>query len=175
MLFFGVANRCEAAVKPSILVLVGALTLAPACTEPLSPSQFVGTYTLTGVNSSRLPVIVAALPDGCTTSFSFGTLSLADGAFSLWYISGFGCPGVGTATSATISFGGSLTVQGRTLVLHAIDPTSPTHAMMEARVTIAGAEADLTVPAGALYVASATTLNFYNGPTLAEFPHSRSN
>ena len=160
-------------MKPSALVLFSALTLVPACTEALSPSQYAGTYLLTGVNSSRLPVTVASLPDSCTTQFSFGTLYLADGAFSLYYYSAISCPGFPTVVGSN-SFGGGLSAQGRTLVLRAIDPTSPTQAVMEASVTITGAEADLALPAGALNLASATTLDFYNGPTLQEFPHSAS-
>jgi hypothetical protein len=161
-------------MKPSAIVLIGALVLAPACTEPLSPSQFAGTYQFMGVNNNPLPVTIPALPDSCTAQFSFGQLHLADGAFSFYYTVAYGCPGLPTAVGQS-SFGGALTVQGRTLVLRAIDPTSPTQAVIEGRITITGSEADLVLPAGALDLASPTTLNFYNGPTLQEFPHSRSN
>jgi hypothetical protein len=159
-------------VKPNAFVLIGALVVAPGCTEALSPSQFAGTYQFTGVNSNRLPVTVSALPDSCTAQFSFGQLRLADGAFSFYYTVAYGCPGFATAVGQS-SFGGALTVQGRTLVLRAIDPTSSTQAVIEGRLTITGSEADLVLPAGALDLASATTLNFYNGPTLQTLPLPR--
>lgn len=164
-------------MKTNVLILIIAVAAA-GCTEPLSPSRFVGTYQLSAVNGTALPVTVAALPGTCTTQFSFGRLTLADGAFTFAYFYADACPGGQFGTSGMTSFGGGLTVEGQTVVLRAIDPTSPTQSVIEAHFTISGSEGALVVPAGALQLASSTTFNF--GPTLqaTSLPaasHSRSN
>src|SRR5881397_3271095 len=98
-------------MKPSVLVPVALLAFLSACTEPLGPSQFAGTYQLTGVNGVGLPVSVASRSDGCSTQLSFGRLYLADGSFSFFYYSALTCPAFPTVAGMN-SFGGGLTVQG---------------------------------------------------------------
>jgi len=155
-------------MKRDTLALIAVTSLLTGCSDTLSPSRFVGTYQLSAVNGAGLPVTVAALPSTCTTRFSFGRLTLADGAFTFAYSYANACPGSQFGTSGLNSVGGGLTVQGQTVVLRAIDPTSPTQSVIEARFIISGSEGALVVPAGALQLASATTFNF--GPTLQAAP-----
>ncbi len=154
-------------MRASISILAVAIA-ALGCSEALSPSTFAGSYALWSVNAMPAPATVAALPDSCTEGFGPGTLTLADGVFSLEIASGFGCPGIGTATVAQLTIGGSLSGRAFPLIARAIDPLSPSGATMEIEITVSGSDAVLILPAGAMQVAGATMLVFGPRQTLGQ-------
>lgn len=135
--------------------------LAPA---DLAPADFVGYYRLRTVNESQLPVVVTSLPPGCSTSFRFGSMFLADGPFSMVLFMPQDCPALAAGGVYTpfgpFEFGGGLSVEGRSLRLRWVDPTSASGGTLEAVIAIYGLDAVLTLPPGTLKVATATSLRF---------------
>ena len=148
-------------MKPLIASSVFAIAIF-ACTEPVSPPAYTGHYPLRAVNGSTIPALAAAVPDGCTEAFGAGAIDLADGVFSLSFGSGYGCPGV-NATAYVVSIGGSLTGTSSPLTARAINPlgqVGQAETVMEMSLSLSGTDASLTLPAGALQLAAATTLVF---------------
>jgi hypothetical protein len=141
-----------------------------ACNDATGPGEFIGYYPLRAVNGAPLPSTVPAAGQGCTLTFSGGSLTLADGAFYLTTFDALGCPGYATSVGST-SIGGALAVRGGVLYLRAIDPTSPTAEVFDATVVIRGPDAALTLPGGALALAESTTLVF--GPRRASVASQR--
>ena len=144
------------ALSVHLLVLCSSLI---ACRDALAPSGFVGYYPLRAVNEDSLPGVVPSLPAGCTIGFQYGSMFLADGAFSIYLYTAEACPGMSTGVGSR-EFGGGLSVQGESLRLHAVDPTSPYGATFDATIVIDGSDALLTLPPGALTVAASTSLRF---------------
>ena len=130
-----------------------------ACTEPLSPSAYIGSYPLRTVNGSAVPAAAPAAQAGCTVAFGPGALGLGDGVFTLAFSSGYGCPGV-NATAYSVTVGGSLSGRSSPLTARAIDPMGQAESTMEMSLSIAGSDAILTVPAGVMGLGAATTLVF---------------
>jgi len=143
--------------NPTPLLLL--CTSLLACQDTLGPSDFVGYYPLESINESALPGTVPALPAGCAVTFQYGSMFLADGAFSIYLYMSEACPGFPTGLRSQ-EFGGALAVQGQSLRLHAVDPTSPSGATFDATIVLAGTDAVLTLPINALSVAAPTTLRF---------------
>jgi hypothetical protein len=146
-------------LKPTLLLAIAVLACRDA-TSPLRPTDFVGTYALRTVNGRGVPQTVPALPDSCAWSFQYGSLVLADGAFSLYLYGAQGCPGEAAMAGVPGTIGGALSVRGTALLLRAVDPTSPSSVVMELEAVISGSNATLTFPAGAMGLASVTSLGF---------------
>ena len=145
-------------MKP--LIASPALAIAIfACTDQLSPSAYTGNYPLRTVNGSAVPATAAAVSTGCTVAFGSGAIYLADGVFSLSFNSGYGCQGA-NATVYPVTIGGSLSGRSSPLTARAIDPTGQNGSVMEMSVTVSGADAVVTLPAGAMQLGAATTLVF---------------
>lgn len=147
----------------SIILAFGVLACGEP-TAPLTPADFVGRYPLTSVNGQTVPQTIPAA-SGCTRSFQCGTLNLGDGAFVLdLYGTSGGCPGGGVYPTLGIrTFGGDVTVRGRTLILRAVDGDGAPRATVQLEATLSGAEIQLTLPPGTMDVAGLTILTFGPG------------
>ncbi len=135
------------------LVVVG-------CGEPLKPSDFAGTYALRAVGGSPLPVTVPVLSNGGTISFGGGGLVLSPGNFSLVLAAGQSDSGVANSGSFGILVNGTLAGRAYPLTARAVDPTSSVGETIELAVSISGANAVVTLPAGALRLVRSTTMVF---------------
>jgi len=145
-------------MKPLIAAPLVAIVIL-ACSEPLSPSAYIGNYPLRTVNGSTVPAAAPAAQNGCTVAFGAGALGLGDGVFTLAFSSGYGCPGV-NSTVYSVTVGGSLSGRSSPLTARAIDPMGQAESIIEMSLSIAGSDAILTVPAGAMGLGAATTLVF---------------
>ena len=141
------------------LTVAVACLLAGGCRDTLAPVQFTGSYLLASVNGAALPATIASKPASCSTTIDVATLTLADGAFDLFLSRTVTCPSLNGVHSFD-QIGGGLAVDGSTLTLRAIDPTSPSASVMSMSVTVAGSSATLMLPPGALGLSGATTMLF---------------
>jgi len=141
------------------LTVAAACLLAGGCRGTLAPVQFTGSYLLASVNGAALPATIASKPSGCSTTVDVATLTLADGAFYLLLSRTVTCPSL-TGVHTFDQIGGGLAVDGSTLTLRAIDPTSPSATVISMAVTVTGSDATLTLPPGALGLSGATTMLF---------------
>jgi len=144
----------------STLALVFATMACGEATTPLDPQTYVGQYTLTTVNGLTAPQTVATSPQGCSATFRYGSLTLANDVFALDLFGVWGaCPGV-YAVLGNRTIGGGLEVDQRTLLLRAVDPTSPSGTVMRFEGRSSGSEVELSFPPGAMKLADTTTLGF---------------
>ena len=147
-------------------VAVALATLA--CSDavaPFDPQVLFGKYTLGSINGQVVPTLVATGSQGCSSRFTYGNLTLTDGAFSLDLDGTWGiCPGAYlggvSAVQGIISIGGGLQVSDRTLLLRAVDPSSPAGVPMSLEGVGSGSEVQLTFAAGVMTVAEVTKLVF---------------
>jgi hypothetical protein len=145
-------------MKPLIASPLVAIAIL-ACSEATAPTAYAGSYPFRTVNGLPVPAAALAVPDSCTEAFGPGTLTLGDGAFSLTFSSGFGCPGQ-SATAYALTIGGSLSGGSFPMVARAIDPMASSVSTMEMTLSVSGSDAILTLPPGAMKLASGATLVF---------------
>jgi hypothetical protein len=143
---------------PKLTVLLAAAALA--CHESLSPADYSGTYSLRTVNGTTVPAAAPTVPSGCTVGFQSASLALANGVFSMDGSVSFGCPGTGLAytTPTWHTIAGAVETSGGRITLRAFDPMGG--GTMDLGFAFAGSDAVVTFPAGAITLASATTLIF---------------
>jgi hypothetical protein len=142
--------------NPTLILAAGLTVLG--CSEPLSPSAYSGAYALRTVNAVAVPATAPALPTGCTIGLQSAGLTMSDGVFSLDCRVSFGCPGMSSVIPTWSTIGGAIESTRGRLVLRAFDPMSG--APMDLALTLAGSDAVVTIPTGALMVAAPTTLVF---------------
>jgi hypothetical protein len=151
--------------------LLSAATLAvaiSACSDaaaPFDPQLLFGKYTLGSINGQLVPTQVATGSQGCSSRFTYGNLTLTDGAFLLDLDGTWGiCPGAYlggvSAVQGIISIGGGLQVTDRTLLLRSVDWSSAAGVPISVEGVGSGSEVQLTFAPGVMSVAEVTKLVF---------------
>ena len=127
--------------------------------DALAPADFVGVYSLRTVNGFPVPQEVGAA-SGCTRSFEWGWLTLAESGFQMSLTGRWGgCAGPGlNVIYGPQQSGGGVTIAEHTLVLHMVSAGNPGVTTVEA--TVSGSAIELTLPPGSMNVAVTTTLGF---------------
>jgi hypothetical protein len=151
--------------------LLSAATLAlamSACSDagaPFDSQLLYGSYIPGSINGQVVPTLVATGYQGCSSRFTYGSLTLTDGAFLLDLDGTWGiCPGAYlggvSAVQGIISIGGGLQVTDRTLLLRSVDWSSAAGVPISVEGAGSGSEVQLIFAPGVMSVAEVTTLVF---------------
>ena len=139
-----------------VLVVVG-------CGDVTAPPNYIGSYHLSRVNGSVIPVGLPAGTSSCTTNVDNGRLDLSTGTFSLALITSLTTSAQCLLTTAILGLSGSVHANGQILDLKNEQPPQAVREEVRMRAELNGQDLKLTwlddqygVPGGTQFTFSRT-------------------